>query len=192
MHERAFDRFDAELWTNIRLSVTRAGIIARPVSHGSRETAAVAAAQAVAREHGVACDDAVLRKGARASDYAEHLLSIAGSGAAGVPSAALAMARPSAFEGRLLAILEPDLERSSLSRLKVAAATLLFLALILPLAAASPTAKAEAMVPPGARETVLVQDPSPEAPPAPEQPAETVPEKKPPGSLESAGPPPGQ
>ena len=125
------------------------------------------AAHRVRIESERACDDAVLRKGARASDYAEHLLSIAGSGAAGVPSAALAMARPSAFEGRLLAILEPDLERSSLSRLKIAAATLVFLAVILPLAAASPTAKAEAMMPPGARETVLEQDPNPETQPAP-------------------------
>ena len=37
-----------------------------------------------------------------------------------------------------------------------------------------------------------VAPPPPEAPPEPEQPAEPVPEKKPPGSLESAGPPPGQ
>ena len=37
-----------------------------------------------------------------------------------------------------------------------------------------------------------VAPPPPEAPPEPEKPAEPVPEKKPPGSLESAGPPPGQ
>ena len=37
-----------------------------------------------------------------------------------------------------------------------------------------------------------VAPPPPEAAPEPEQPAEPVPEKKPPGSLESTGPPPGQ
>ena len=114
-----------------------------------------------------ACDDAVLRKGARASDYAEDLLSIAGAGAgaAGVPTAALAMARPSAFEGRLLAILEPDLERSALSRLRVLAATIVFLAVMLPLAAASPTAQVRAMAP-AVRETVMAQDPIPDTQPA--------------------------
>ena len=112
-----------------------------------------------------ACDDAVLRRGARASDYAEHLLSIAHGGAAGVPAAALAMARPSAFEGRLLAILEPDLERGALSRFKVAAATLGFIAVILPLAAVSPTASVAAM-PPAPVESVLAQDPMPDTQPA--------------------------
>jgi hypothetical protein len=57
-----------------------------------------------------ACDDIVLLAGARASDYAGHLLEIARGPR--VPRAAalaaLAMARPSQLEGRLLAILDPD------------------------------------------------------------------------------------
>ncbi|MEX2179541.1 MAG: HEAT repeat domain-containing protein [Gemmatimonadaceae bacterium] len=94
-----------------------------------------------------ACDDAVLRRGARASDYADHLLSIASNAAAHLPGAALAMARRSAFEGRLLAILEPGIERSAPSRWRVAVTTAVLLVVILPLAAASPTARVIAMSP---------------------------------------------
>lgn len=103
-----------------------------------------------------ACDDAVLRRGTRASDYADHLLSIATGSATPLPVAALAMARPSAFEGRLLAILEPGLERAAPSRLRVALTTAAFLIVIVPLAAASPTARAGAMS--------VAQDPAAEAP----------------------------
>ena len=145
--------------------LSRGDLLMNAISHFARalhwfNPLAWYAAHRVRIESERACDDAVLRRGARASDYAEHLLSIAGSGAAAVPAAALAMARPSAFEGRLLAILEPNLERSALSRLKLAAATILFLAVILPLAAASPTAKVEAMTM-TSPETVLVQEPIP-------------------------------
>jgi HEAT repeat protein/beta-lactamase regulating signal transducer with metallopeptidase domain len=150
--------------------LSRGDLLMNAISHFARalywfNPLAWYAAHRVRIESERACDDAVLRRGARASDYAEHLLSIAGSGAGGVPTAALAMARPSAFEGRLLAILEPDLERSALSRLKVAAATIAFLAVVMPLAAASPTAKVEAMTP--NRETILTQDPMPDSQPAP-------------------------
>jgi HEAT repeat protein/beta-lactamase regulating signal transducer with metallopeptidase domain len=145
--------------------LSRGDLLMNAISHFARalhwfNPLAWYAAHRVRIESERACDDAVLRRGARASDYAEHLLSIAGSGAAAVPAAALAMARPSAFEGRLLAILEPNLERSALSRLKLAAATILFLAVVLPLAAASPTAKVEAMTV-ASPETILVQDPMP-------------------------------
>ena len=99
-----------------------------------------------------AADDAVLRRGARASDYADHLLSIATNGHTVLPTAALALARRSAFEGRLLAILSADADRVAPSRLRVAATTLAFALIILPLAAASPTARAAALPP--------LQDPS--------------------------------
>lgn len=92
-----------------------------------------------------AADDAVLRRGARASDYADHLLSIASNGHTALPTAALAMARRSAFEGRLLAILAPDADRLAPSRLRVALTASAFAILILPLAAASPTARAAAL-----------------------------------------------
>jgi HEAT repeat protein/beta-lactamase regulating signal transducer with metallopeptidase domain len=86
-----------------------------------------------------ACDDAVLRAGARPSDYAEHLLSIVRSVGTTVPSVALAMARRSDFEGRLLAILEPGIPRDRLTRLRAAGLAALFLGFVMPLAAMSPT-----------------------------------------------------
>jgi beta-lactamase regulating signal transducer with metallopeptidase domain len=64
------------------------------------------AARAMRRERERACDDAVLGNGVAASTYATELLAIAaGAMATSTPAAALSMARPSEFEGRLLAIL---------------------------------------------------------------------------------------
>ena len=64
-----------------------------------------------------ACDDLALVCGARASDYAEHLLDIVTSVRHdSTPAVALAMARRKEFEGRMLAILDPELRHSSPSR----------------------------------------------------------------------------
>ncbi len=64
-----------------------------------------------------ACDDLVLRAGASGPDYADHLLQLArGARAAAGPAWALAMARPSQLEGRLLAILDPSLDRRGPTR----------------------------------------------------------------------------
>jgi HEAT repeat protein len=64
------------------------------------------AARHLRSERERACDDAVLRAGARPSTYASHLLDIAREVQPALkPSAALAMARPSELEGRLLAVL---------------------------------------------------------------------------------------
>lgn len=63
------------------------------------------AASALARERERACDDEVLRHGAKPSAYASLLLDLARSQSAWTPATALSMARPSAIEGRLLAIL---------------------------------------------------------------------------------------
>jgi hypothetical protein len=64
------------------------------------------AAAALARERERACDDEVLRLGARPSAYATLLLDIARvNGSAWTPATALSMARPSTIEGRLLSIL---------------------------------------------------------------------------------------
>jgi hypothetical protein len=60
------------------------------------------AARELRRERERACDDLVLRQGTRASDYAACLLEVAR--AARMPSVALAMARRSELEGRLLAV----------------------------------------------------------------------------------------
>ena len=64
------------------------------------------ASAALARERERACDDEVLRFGAKPSAYATLLLDIARSTASvWTPASALSMARPSAIEGRLLSIL---------------------------------------------------------------------------------------
>src|ERR1043166_2743768 len=82
-----------------------------------------------------ACDDTVLAAGARASDYADHLLSIIKSSTPLVPAVALAMARRSDFEGRLLAILEPGVRMTPLGRAGTIAVAGLFVAAVMPLAA---------------------------------------------------------
>lgn len=120
-----------------------------------------------------ACDDVVLLAGSRASDYAGHLLEIArGLRAPGASSmAALAMARASQLEGRLLAILDPDRRRRGPSRRAVLAALVGALLVVLPLAivrvgvrAGEPVKLAPAVDerPPGERMTVAgrVLDPS--------------------------------
>jgi HEAT repeat protein/beta-lactamase regulating signal transducer with metallopeptidase domain len=87
-----------------------------------------------------ACDDLVLASGADAPDYADHLLDIARAfRTAGCPSwAALAMARPSQLEGRLLAILDRHRDRRALTRRACAAAATLTLAMVGTLAAVQP------------------------------------------------------
>ena len=86
-----------------------------------------------------ACDDRVLALGAKASDYARDLLEIA-SAAAMTPTyaAALAMARRSQLEGRLLAVLNPKLNRRGVTRRTAAAVAISALAVVLPVAAMRP------------------------------------------------------
>ncbi len=75
------------------------------------------AAKQLRSESERACDDLALACGARATDYAEHLLDIVTSVRRdATPSIALAMARRKEFEGRMLAILDPELRHSSPSR----------------------------------------------------------------------------
>ena len=94
----------------------------------------------IEREH--ACDDFVLDAGARASDYANDLFQIARSlVTSGAPAAAaLAMARRSELEGRLLAILNPRLNRRPVSWKRLAASSFGVFALAFPLAALRPAA----------------------------------------------------
>jgi beta-lactamase regulating signal transducer with metallopeptidase domain len=112
-----------------------------------------------------ACDDRVLLAGARASEYAEHLLTIARTlrtpGAAG--AAALAMARPSHLEGRLLAVLDGRRQRAILTRGRAAGigtATLVVATLVATLSpwAARPAAANERQLP-----TVAATDTDPVA-----------------------------
>jgi beta-lactamase regulating signal transducer with metallopeptidase domain/HEAT repeat protein len=75
------------------------------------------AARQLRAESERACDDLALACGTRATDYAEHLLDIVTSvRREGTPMVALAMARRKEFEGRMLAILDPELRHSSPSR----------------------------------------------------------------------------
>ena len=63
-----------------------------------------------------ACDDAVLALGAAPDDYAGHLLDMVRAlGGRGGPAPAMAMARRSQFEGRLLAILDRASPRGPVS-----------------------------------------------------------------------------
>ena len=112
---------------------------------------------AVERER--ACDDLVLSQGARASDYAEELLSVAtGFIAPALPCAAgLAMARSSKLEGRLRAILDATRNRRIATRRAASLSALLLAAALLPLAALHTRAAAA--------------DATPSAPPVADQPA---------------------
>jgi hypothetical protein len=104
----------------------------------------------VEREH--ACDDYVLREGTAPSLYAGELLEMVQS--IGTPSrehaapafAALAMARRSEFEGRMLAILDKRHDRSTLGRRRTLAAGFALAILALPLAALKPFENASAAV----------------------------------------------
>jgi beta-lactamase regulating signal transducer with metallopeptidase domain len=93
------------------------------------------------REH--ACDDFVLVAGARASRYADDLLGLARrlSRPTAPAAAALAMARRSELEGRLLAILDPAMKRTAVRRARVALLTLAVMVLSAPLAAFRPAAR---------------------------------------------------
>lgn len=90
------------------------------------------------REH--ACDDAVLEIGTRPAEYADHLLNIVRSlgSSQGTATAALAMARRSQFEGRLLAILDNAVRRNGVSRAAGLATAAAALACLVPLAAMRP------------------------------------------------------
>jgi TonB family protein len=89
------------------------------------------------KERERATDDLVLQAGARASEYAGHLLEVARTmqHAPAVGWAAIAMARPSQLEGRLLAILDPQVNRRCPRRATAGFAALLAVAAVVPLAA---------------------------------------------------------
>jgi beta-lactamase regulating signal transducer with metallopeptidase domain/tetratricopeptide (TPR) repeat protein len=88
------------------------------------------------RECERACDDVVLASGFRASDYADHLLSIARAAAGRrIPGLTLAFARTSSLEGRLLSVLRGDLRRGPASARVRWGVTLAALLLVLPLSA---------------------------------------------------------
>lgn len=97
--------------------------------------------QRVERER--ACDAAVLSTGTSASSYANHLLEIARSRMEPAWSSlpAVAMARHSQLEGRLLAILDPRARRTA-TRIGAWLAGVATIAVVLLLAAVEPSARA--------------------------------------------------
>ncbi len=107
LHELAhIARFD--LWTSFVAHVACAAYWFNPMVW--------VAARRMRIEGERACDDAVLRCGTRASDYADQLLEVVrDTQNRWAPAVAVAMARKSAFEGRLLAILSPEINRRRLT-----------------------------------------------------------------------------
>lgn len=98
------------------------------------------AARQMRIEREQACDDRVLRAGTRASEYAGHLLEVARSFRARplTAAAAVAMARRSQLEGRVLAVLDTARDRGAVpGRAALVAGGIAAVALF-PLAAASP------------------------------------------------------
>jgi TonB family protein len=89
------------------------------------------------KERERAADDLVLSSGAAATEYAGHLLEVARTMQTAQPVAwaAVAMARPSQLEGRLMAILDGRRNRQQTGRLAAALAVTLAVAVVLPLAA---------------------------------------------------------
>ena len=101
------------------------------------------ASRELRRHRELACDDAVLCAGSRASEYADHLLAIAASRSAGGVTgvATLAMARRSQLEGRLLAVLEAGRRRAVPGRRRALAAGCAAAALVTALACVQPKAE---------------------------------------------------
>jgi TonB family protein len=89
------------------------------------------------KERERATDDLVLNAGARASEYAGHLLDVARTmrSAAGMGCAAVAMARRSQLEGRLMTILDAGINRRAPGRAAALVTGLLALAMVAPFAA---------------------------------------------------------
>jgi beta-lactamase regulating signal transducer with metallopeptidase domain len=89
------------------------------------------------QESECACDDAVLGLGVDGTEYASELLELARilKNSNRAWSTAVAMAHPSTLERRFAAMLDPTIDRRSISRKAIFAALALSLCLVLPLAA---------------------------------------------------------
>ena len=110
------------------------------------------AARHLRTERERACDDLVLAAGTRGPDYADQLLEIARAMRSGrfpalFGGASLAMAQRSQLEGRLMAILDPTVPRSAVSRSRTVVATLIFAGAVMPLAALQPWTSAAGAAP---------------------------------------------
>jgi beta-lactamase regulating signal transducer with metallopeptidase domain/multidrug resistance efflux pump len=92
------------------------------------------AARRMVAERERACDDLVLSQGAHAAEYAEQILELASTSGRFASSGAIAMARRSNLEGRLLAILDAGRNRARTSRLIVFIAVALMASIVVPTA----------------------------------------------------------
>jgi beta-lactamase regulating signal transducer with metallopeptidase domain len=137
------------------------------------------AAKQLRAESERACDDLALACGARASDYAEHLLDIVTSVRHdSTPAVALAMARRKEFEGRMLAILDPELRHSSPTRWQSAAVIGSLAIVSIVVGAAAPAPRPDQQGPPGApavssvdgNAAKIAQPATPKTRPAPQYP----------------------
>ena len=89
-----------------------------------------------------ACDDRVLAGGMTAPEYASHLLAVAhGALARRHATAGVAMARPSQFESRLVAVLDETRSRGLVSRRTAAAASILVAIVLVPFVVARAEAR---------------------------------------------------
>jgi beta-lactamase regulating signal transducer with metallopeptidase domain len=87
------------------------------------------------KERERACDDAVLRTGARPTEYAEHLVQLARAMQRASWSTALAMAQESHLGNRVTAMLDPRTDRSALRLRWLFGAGVVAAALLAPLSA---------------------------------------------------------
>lgn len=140
------------------------------------------AARHIRTERERACDDLVLASGTRGSDYAEELLEIAREMRAGrfpsvLTGATLAMAHRSQLEGRLMAILDPKVPRSGVSRVRAAFGVALIACTLPPLATLQPwtiepvlqaAASPSSSAPAASASNAQIQPQSPEPTPQPE------------------------
>jgi HEAT repeat protein/beta-lactamase regulating signal transducer with metallopeptidase domain len=159
--EWSAERRDAVLLHELA-HISRGDLVMNILSHLTRalywpNPLAWLAANGLRYEGERAADDAVLRAGAKASDYADHLLDIVKSAGQPVPKIALAMARSSDFEGRLLAILEPGVPRTRMSRTRMAGVAALFVVALVPLTAMT-TAAAPVVAAPAVAAPTLLSD----------------------------------
>ncbi|MEO8031515.1 MAG: M56 family metallopeptidase [Gemmatimonadota bacterium] len=100
------------------------------------------AARRLRAESERACDDLALVFGARPSEYAEHLLDIVTCVRDhNTPAIALAMAHRKEFEGRMLAVLNPELRRRGPNRLEAASLVGSLALMTLLVGAAAPVAR---------------------------------------------------
>jgi HEAT repeat protein/beta-lactamase regulating signal transducer with metallopeptidase domain len=137
------------------------------------------AARHIRSERERACDDLVLAAGTHGPDYAEELLEIARVMRAGrfpalMAGATLAMAHRSQLEGRLIAILDPKLPRSGVSRARTTVAAAAVACMLPPIAAMQPWTVAEAagsaerkQIPEVEAQTPVAPQPVPAPAPAP-------------------------